>query len=79
MMEYWEMDMKRQGHGMVLTSTQTDETAQHFSLKNSETFLNTSKCALFNRKNRNFQRGKVEKVVKFFENLRNVHFYLENY
>ena len=33
MMEYWEMDMKRQGHGMVLTSTQTDETAQHFYRK----------------------------------------------
>ena len=49
-----------------------------FSPKNSETFLNVSKCALFIRKNRNFRRKKVEKVVKFFENLRNVHFYLKN-
>lgn len=33
LVEYWETDMKRQGHGMVLTSTQTDETAQHFCRK----------------------------------------------
>lgn len=26
----WEADMAEQGHGMVLTSTQTDESAQHF-------------------------------------------------
>jgi len=49
-----------------------------FCPQNSETFLNVSKCALFSRKNRNFRREKVEKVVKFFENLRNVHFYLKN-
>lgn len=33
LMRYWEEDMKKQGHGMVLTSTQTDETAQHFYRK----------------------------------------------
>ena len=32
-MEYWEADMKRQGHGMLLTSTQVDEEAQHFYRK----------------------------------------------
>lgn len=32
-MEYWEQDMKRQGYGMLLTSTQVDETAQHFYRK----------------------------------------------
>lgn len=30
---YWENDMKAQGYGMVLTSTQVDETAQHFYRK----------------------------------------------
>ena len=30
LMEHWERDMKSQGHGMLLTSTQADETAQHF-------------------------------------------------
>lgn len=30
LLEYWENDMKLQGYGMVLTSTQVDETAQHF-------------------------------------------------
>ena len=30
LMEYWEHDMKRQGYDMVLTSTQSDEEAQHF-------------------------------------------------
>ena len=30
LMARWEADMKAQGHGMVLTSTQVDETAQHF-------------------------------------------------
>lgn len=33
LMEYWEKDMKKQGYGMLLTSTQTDETAQHFYRK----------------------------------------------
>ena len=30
LMEHWEGDMKAQSYGMVLTSTQTDEEAQHF-------------------------------------------------
>lgn len=30
LMEYWEDDMRKQGYGMLLTSTQADETAQHF-------------------------------------------------
>lgn len=30
LMERWEADMKAMGHGMLLTSTQVDETAQHF-------------------------------------------------
>ena len=30
LMARWEADMKTLGHGMVLTSTQVDETAQHF-------------------------------------------------
>ncbi len=29
----WEKDMKEQGYGMLLTSTQVDETAQHFYRK----------------------------------------------
>ncbi|MGN0640752.1 MAG: GNAT family N-acetyltransferase [Oscillospiraceae bacterium] len=33
LMEYWENDMKRQGFGMLLTSTQVDENAQHFYRK----------------------------------------------
>ena len=32
-MEYWENDMKSQGYGMLLTSTQVDEEAQHFYRK----------------------------------------------
>jgi len=30
MMEYWEQDMKTKGYGMLMTSTQVDEDAQHF-------------------------------------------------
>ena len=33
LMKYWENDMKMQGYGMLLTSTQSDETAQHFYRK----------------------------------------------
>ncbi len=33
LVEYWENDMKSQGYGMVLTSTQVDEDAQHFYRK----------------------------------------------
>lgn len=33
LMEYWETDMKAQGYGMLLTSTQVDENAQHFYRK----------------------------------------------
>lgn len=33
LMQYWEDDMKLQGYGMILTSTQVDETAQHFYRK----------------------------------------------
>ena len=33
LMEYWETDMKTQGYGMVLVSTQVDEGAQHFYRK----------------------------------------------
>lgn len=33
LMEHWEQDMKSQGYGMVLTSTQVDESAQHFYRK----------------------------------------------
>ena len=33
LMEYWEKDMKSQGYGMLLTSTQVDEDAQHFYRK----------------------------------------------
>ncbi len=29
----WEQDMKERGHGMLLTSTRVDETAQHFYRK----------------------------------------------
>lgn len=30
LVEYWECDMKMQGYGMLLTSTQVNENAQHF-------------------------------------------------
>lgn len=30
LMNRWEQDMKAQGYGMLMTSTQVDETAQHF-------------------------------------------------
>lgn len=33
LMKHWEQDMKALGYGMVLTSTQVDETAQHFYRK----------------------------------------------
>jgi GNAT superfamily N-acetyltransferase len=33
LIEYWENDMKSQGYGMLLTSTQVDEAAQHFYRK----------------------------------------------
>lgn len=33
LMNCWEEDMKKQGYGMLLTSTQVDETAQHFYRK----------------------------------------------
>ena len=33
LLTHWENDMKRQGYGIVLTSTQADETAQHFYRK----------------------------------------------
>ena len=33
MMEFWENEMKLQGHKIVLTSTQVDEKAQHFYRK----------------------------------------------
>jgi len=33
LMEHWEQDMKNQGYGMVMTSTQADEEAQHFYRK----------------------------------------------
>ena len=33
LMEHWESDMKSQGYGMLLTSTQVDEEAQHFYRK----------------------------------------------
>ncbi len=33
LMEHWEADMKSRGYGMVLTSTQADEEAQHFYRK----------------------------------------------
>jgi len=33
LMEFWEKDMKSSGYGMVMTSTQVDETAQHFYRK----------------------------------------------
>lgn len=33
LMLHWERDMKSQGYGMLLTSTQVDEDAQHFYRK----------------------------------------------
>ncbi|MCR4657559.1 MAG: GNAT family N-acetyltransferase [Lachnospiraceae bacterium] len=30
MMEHWEQEMKAKGYGMLMTSTQVDEDAQHF-------------------------------------------------
>lgn len=33
LIEHWECDMKAKGYGMVLTSTQVDEDAQHFYRK----------------------------------------------
>ena len=33
LMEHWEQDMRARGYGMVLTSTQVDEEAQHFYRK----------------------------------------------
>lgn len=33
LMERWERDMRKQGFGMVMTSTQVDEEAQHFYRK----------------------------------------------
>lgn len=33
LVEYWEQDMKSQGFGFVMTSTQVDEDAQHFYRK----------------------------------------------
>lgn len=33
LMEFWEKDMKEQGYGMLMTSTQVDENAQHFYRK----------------------------------------------
>ena len=33
LMEYWENDMRSQGYGMLMTSTQVDEHSQHFYRK----------------------------------------------
>jgi len=33
LMEHWEKEMKSKGYGMLLTSTQVDEDAQHFYRK----------------------------------------------
>ena len=33
LMGFWEKDMRLQGYGMLLTSTQVDESAQHFYRK----------------------------------------------
>ena len=30
LMDYWEQDMRSQGYGMLMTSTQVNEDAQHF-------------------------------------------------
>lgn len=33
LMQFWEEDMKKQDYGMIMTSTQVDENAQHFYRK----------------------------------------------
>ncbi len=33
LMDFWEQDMKSKGYGMILTSTQVDESSQHFYRK----------------------------------------------
>jgi len=33
LMEFWENDMRKFGYGMIMTSTQVDEDAQHFYRK----------------------------------------------
>ena len=33
MMRHWEQDMKQQGYGLIMVSTQVDEDAQHFYRK----------------------------------------------
>ena len=33
LMEHWEQDMREQGYGLVMTSTQVNEEAQHFYRK----------------------------------------------
>ena len=33
LMQHWEADMKAKGYGLLMTSTQVDETAQHFYRK----------------------------------------------
>ena len=33
LMEHWEKEMKSKGYGMIMTSTQVDEEAQHFYRK----------------------------------------------
>lgn len=33
LMEYWENEMKLQGYGLLMVSTQVDEEAQHFYRK----------------------------------------------
>ncbi|MCR5674408.1 MAG: GNAT family N-acetyltransferase [Lachnospiraceae bacterium] len=33
LMDHWEQDMKSRGYGMLMTSTQVDEEAQHFYRK----------------------------------------------
>ena len=33
LMQHWEREMKERGYGMVMTSTQVDEEAQHFYRK----------------------------------------------
>lgn len=33
LMEHWEKDMRSKGYGMIMTSTQVDENAQHFYRK----------------------------------------------
>ena len=33
LMSFWEKDMKKSGYGMIMTSTQVDEEAQHFYRK----------------------------------------------